>query len=795
MNKFSLTLFLILIIGLSSCVDRTFDEPDFDFEDPNLEATMSIASLRASHVNGQYEVQAGGDIISGVVIANDKSGNFYETIVIADETAGIEIKIEKRSLFNTFPVGRRVFVKLDGLVLGDYNELIQIGYSSGDNGFIGIPGEYIDDYVLGGSINNPIQVDTLTVSQLNNNYFSMLVTLKDVQFADSELGKTYADGLYKQTENRTLVSCTGEEILIRTSGYASFANNELPQGKGTITAVLSNYRETLQLFLRDTTDIHFDDMRCGAGSGNESQIDIIDLRNAYNSGSTGIGDELKIRAVVVSARAHNNIYQNNVVVQDATGGLVLRFGDAHDLDPGDEIEAIVSGMQLSDYNGLLQINNLPLGSVAKVGTTTPSVRQATVVDVLNNAEAWESTLVQITDVSLLGGNVYSDEIYAEDETATIRLYTRSQADFAGEDVPTNKVDITAIVGDFNGPQLNLRSIDDVAGGTVGPCTPTFNKDFEDMDIYSGCWTTQVVAGESEWSTYEFSGERFARISNYNSSTQQNTESDSWLISAPVDLNAFNVPALSFRTACNYDGQELEVYVSTSYDGESVPDLAEWTRLTVPVSDGDWVWVPSGKIDLSAYKTSEAYVAFRYLGSDSDGKTWEVDDVVLSEKQGGSSSVVFEDGFDSGLNAWTAYNVLGAQVWEHSTKYGNPDDCARVSGYDGSAFANEDWLISPAIELGSASSATLTFETAMNYTGPTLEVYLSSDYDGAGDPNNFEWEKITPILSSGGWTWTGSGTIDLGEYLGADMYFAFKFTSTDQESATWEVDNVEVTVVD
>ena len=82
---------------------------------------------------------------------------------------------------------------------------------------------------------------------------------------------------------------------------------------------------------------------------------------------------------------------------------------------------------------------------------------------------------------------------------------------------------------------------------------------------------------------------------------------------------------------------------------------------------------------------------------------------------------------------------------------------------------------------------------MNYSGFPMEVYISEEYDGTGDPNDAEWVQINPVLSSGSWTWTGSGNIDLSDYFGSGIYFAFKFTCSDQESSTWEVDNVEVFV--
>lgn len=581
---------LFFIAGFQSCVKTEFDEPSFDFKDPDLTVTTSIAALKATHTMGTIESLTAG-IIAGVVVANDKSGNYYQTLVIKDETGGIEIRIDKRSLFNVFPVGRKVYIKLAGLVMTDNNNLIQIGFMSNEDGVVPIPNEYLEDHVIGGSINHPVISDTLTISQVKDGYLSTLITLKDVQFIDEDLNKTYADGTFKVTTNRTLEDCNGKQILLRTSGYASFANTKVPEGKGNITVVLSKYRDDYQLYLRDTTDISFKGQRCGGSN------------------------------------------------------------------PGD---------------------------------------------------------------------------------------------------------------------------------------PKFDKDFEDGSITSGGWTVKNVVGADKWQAATFGSDKFGKISNYVNNV--NNACESWLISPQVDLSPFTNPALNFRTACNYSGPDLEIYISKTYDGTSSPQVSQWTELAAPLSTGSWTWVPSGEINLASFANDKVYIAFRYLGTTSNGKTWEVDDIKLVNGSGsGNYQTVFTDGFDANLNKWNAVSVKGTQIWVHEPNFGNPKGCAKMSGYAGSSNENEDWLISPAINLTGATDAILTFESAKNYTGNVLELYFSDQYSGTGDPTTVSWEKLSPALSTGNFTWTPSGDIKFNNYLGKTVYFAFKYTSTSSASSTWEIDNVKVVV--
>lgn len=155
--------------------------------------------------------------------------------------------------------------------------------------------------------------------------------------------------------------------------------------------------------------------------------------------------------------------------------------------------------------------------------------------------------------------------------------------------------------------------------------------------------------------------------------------------------------------------------------------------------------------------------------------------------------IFQDGFNNGFDKWYTVSVEGGQTWDIDTQYGNPGNCARMSGYDGGAQTNEDWLISKAIDLSGLDNASLNFQTARNYSGPVMEVFLSSDYDHDTDedPYSATWTPVTATLSEGSWDWTGSGEIDLTDYVGGNVFVAFKYVSTSSQAATYEVDNVVV----
>ena len=156
-----------------------------------------------------------------------------------------------------------------------------------------------------------------------------------------------------------------------------------------------------------------------------------------------------------------------------------------------------------------------------------------------------------------------------------------------------------------------------------------------------------------------------------------------------------------------------------------------------------------------------------------------------------------EGFDTELSTWTwvPYNVFGDQVWEWADTYGNPPGCAKMTGYDGGSFENEDWLISPALDLTGYNDITFGFEQARNYeSNDGLFVKISTDYDGSSDPSTSgTWTDISDsyIWHEGGWDFIDAGSADISAYSSASTYIAFIFTSTTDGSATWELDNLKV----
>ncbi len=263
MNKFlKLTQALMLMIlaaGVLTSCKKDFDQPPAYIE-PNITANATIADLKALYPGTGYYTITDDIIVEGVVVADDRSGNYYKSIVIQDATGGIQLNLDGTNLYTDYPIGRRIFLKAKGLILGNYARLIQIGaYIDNSNptspSLGGIPYSVFNNYIVKASLNNPITPIPVTIGQLNDSYQNMLIKLDLMTFAANDVNRPYADAVNRVSLNRTINDMSGGAIIIRTSGYADFANALTPSGYGSVTAIYTVFNSTKQLVLRDSNDV------------------------------------------------------------------------------------------------------------------------------------------------------------------------------------------------------------------------------------------------------------------------------------------------------------------------------------------------------------------------------------------------------------------------------------------------------------------------------------------------------------------------------------------------------------
>jgi len=168
----------------------------------------------------------------------------------------------------------------------------------------------------------------------------------------------------------------------------------------------------------------------------------------------------------------------------------------------------------------------------------------------------------------------------------------------------------------------------------------------------------------------------------------------------------------------------------------------------------------------------------------------------------TSSVAPEYSFDfnacsGGLpSGWFQNSVKGDSVWACSVfGYANTNG-VQVNGFVSGTGAvdNEDWLISPALDLSLFQFPILSFSERTKYVGPQIQVLVASNQASRPAPGAAAWtlvDAMLPLPNSDNWTTVGD--INLSAFKSGSTYIAFKYLSSPSlGAARVSLDDVLVT---
>lgn len=634
-TKFFLLVFSLGLIA-TSCVDNDFDQPEntFTISDDNV---MTIAEVMAELGNASSiafdETNLGEDAmyIKATISASDESGNFYKTLCFQDATGALSIIPDRNELNAEFAEGNTLYVKLQGLTLTYDAGLPRLGYGIEAGRLQRIPDILVNDFLVAGGKGEDLVPEVTTISSLISNpnpFYNKLIQLDNVEFTLAFVGQSYADADNPdgpQTINAMISDCDDNEIILRNSGFSDFANEIVPAENGSLIAIASVFNDDLQLFIRDIDDVQFTEDRCdGSGGQAGNEITIQSIQDRYYDLGADKAEEGYITGTVISDRNAGQVHSRNAIIQNGEDGILVRFSGDHNFDLGMELQITVSGQEVSEYQGLLQINNVPLFNAQVTGTgELPSPKELSVDEILLDNNSYESTRVLIKGATLSGSNTFAGNVFVDDGTEEIVIFTFNSAAYANDPVPSGVVDVIGIVSQFNETvQLVINGSSDISGGTIDPggddnVSTGFEDYNDDEPINKDGWETIATKGTRTWYSSSFNDDRFAECEAYQ---DPEPETEAWLISPTIDTDEKFI--FSFESAQAYWAhQGLTLWVSPDF--ENFED-ANWTAIedvTLADEEDDFFdLIPSGDIDLKDYFGGKVRVGFKYEGTAASNTT-------------------------------------------------------------------------------------------------------------------------------------------------------------------------------
>lgn len=288
---------LVMGLGLTSCMDDDWKAPSGDtpaYGNNTLQEkkVISIEDLKKNYgitkdmINDTVRIDDGIQI-KGVVTGNDAEGNIYNEIALQDETGGILVCIAQGGLCGQIQVGQEILIDLGGLYIGAYRSQPQIGVPYTSTSTSGAKSVYPSRIaraewqtrfkLIGKPDAKKLVAKEFDYESLKGNetelykYAGCLVKATGVGFAKADGKTTYAPksegastgyGVMRAFKNMTTgKDYTTNEFGVRTSCYSDFAAEKLPEGKLTVTGILTCYKSqkkynaTAQILMRQQSDV------------------------------------------------------------------------------------------------------------------------------------------------------------------------------------------------------------------------------------------------------------------------------------------------------------------------------------------------------------------------------------------------------------------------------------------------------------------------------------------------------------------------------------------------------------
>lgn len=496
--------------------------------------------------------------------------------------------------------------------------------------------------VSGNNLTNDATVTASTnyeISLTDGEYFSAqnIITLTGTSFSNTNIYVRLKAGLEVGEYNETLVFASegSDTVYVAVSGsviepqepssYARISSlSELADGMKVIIAARYNSTtneyyamtaattgkptgvlftsvtdedETLPSTIADADSVYY--WTIGVNSGNytftNANGDVLGYTSSTNFSTGGDNIAWTIEAGIADTAAMVPSHNAFVITNVNNAGRAIALNASHNYGP--YAKSNMSGNNAGSYNFLLDIFATEGGTLtcatpsftpnggtyyaAQTVAISCATADATIYYTLDGTEPTSSSAVYSTPIEVA-------------ESMTIKAIAMKEG-YENSSIAT--AEYTIILGS----------------------TTIFAQDWEGE---MNGWTFVTVTGSKPWTVAVNSGNHYAYANGYNGGANEQ-----WCISPAFNLNNFSDVTLSFRNAKNYDGNDMQLYISNNYDGVN-PATATWNELTYVKSTGAWAWVESGAVSLEGYSGTNCYIGYKYTCTESQAAGWELDDIML-----------------------------------------------------------------------------------------------------------------------------------------------------------------------
>ena len=632
-NRVFNAFLLLAMVGLMfTACKKEYPEPPI--QDLPIGTVYTISEILAMEPGTVFTDDAS---VYGIVTADEQSGNLYKSAFIQERATGAALELHLNAV-SGLRIGDSIRVYLKDVTYSLYSNLPQLS------------GFEADGHIVILANNKPIQPTLTTIANINaGQHLAGLVRLENVKFTEQN---TFADPT--TYGNRTLADPTdySQTVIVRTSNYANFANDSLPQGTGNLVAIASVYNSTWQLYIRSANELEFDGYTPGGDADLPYYQDFTSSFGTYTTYDV-LGAqswEIDYNTAKMAGYANNTNYANE-------DWLISR--------------------QVS-LEGVSNVS-MTMNYIARYFNDLNNDITVQVSENYNGGNPNDADWTQVS-ASWTSGNNWSD--FA---STTIDL-----SQFAGKKV---KVAVKYVSTDEKAGTIEVQSILIQEGTGPTPPPPGTGGEVQSLPYCQsfasefGTYLPYDVLGNDSW-VIDYNT---AKMTGYVGGNYYANED--WLISSPVDITSVSDAKMTIVYIGRYFSninEDVTIWASDNYSWGSDPTTATWTRLPASLMESNsWSNFLTAEIPLTGYVGNIVTFAVKYVSTDSKAGTMEIQSICIEEGSGvtppppgqGEGSGTFDDPYNvaAGIGlqneepiAWVHGYIVGAVKSGLSSVSGNDD---------------------------------------------------------------------------------------------------------------------------
>ena len=625
---FNAFLLLAMVGMMFTACKKEYPEPPI--QDLPIGTVYTISEILAMEPGTVFNEDAS---VYGIITADEQSGNLYKAAFMQDRATGDALELHLNAVSGV-RIGDSIRIYLKDVTYSVYNNLPQLSNFEADGHII----------ILAN--NKPIEPALTTIANINaGQHLAGLVRLENVKFTEQN---TFAEPT--TYGNRTLADPTdySQTVIVRTSNYANFANDSLPQGTGNLVAIASVYNSTWQLYIRSASELEFEGYTPGGDADLPYYQDFASSFGTYTTydvmGPQSWEIDYQTAKMTGFANSTNNANEDWLISRRfSTEGvsqvnMTMKYIARYFNNVNEDITILVS----TDYTS----------GDPNSATWTP------VAASLVEANNWNDFLTANIDLSEYAGQRITVAVrYLSNDTkaGTIEVQSILIQEGSGPTPPPGP-----------GPGGQVQSM---------PYVQSFVTEF-------GTYMTHDVLGPQSWEI----DYQTAKMTGYVNPNYYANED--WLISSPVDITGVEDAKMILVYIGRYFNninEEVTIWASTNYTWGSDPTTASWTQVPATLREAsNWTDFITTEISLTDYVNQTVTFAVKYNSTDSKAGTMEIQSITIQEGSGEVPPTPPTPGQGEGSGtADDPYNVAAGienQCWECNSQNATDAPIAWVRGY-------------------------------------------------------------------------------------------------------------------